>query len=84
MSHPRKTTREVRPVHGVIDPRCWYSVDGAMSEAGIGTVRLMEGRQAGILHPVNDGVRDWYRGDELIALVEWLGKKRRRPFSKVG
>lgn len=78
MSHPRKTNREVRPVDGIIDPRCWYTVDGAMTAAGIGAVRLMEGRQANILHPRNDGVRDWYRGDELIALIEWFNKTHRR------
>lgn len=78
MSHARKTTREVRPVDGMIDPRCWYTVDGAMTAAGIGSVRLMEGRHAGVLHPVNDGVRDWYRGDELIGLIEWFNRSKRR------
>ena len=78
MPHSPKTSREVRPVDGVIDPRCWYTVDGAMNAAGIGAVRLMEGRQAGVLHPTNDGVRDWYRGDELIGLVEWFNKSKSR------
>lgn len=75
---PTNHSRDRRPCYGMLDPRCWYSVDGAIAAAGIGETRLAEGRQAGILHPTNDGLRDWYLGKELIRFVIWKGKRSQR------
>lgn len=75
MPPPRQYTYDRRPVYGIIDPRCWYTADAAVEASGIAEKRLAEGRQAGILHPENDGTRDWYWGKELIRFVLWKSRK---------
>lgn len=57
-------------VIGVIDPRNLYDTQAVMKHAGIGEVRLREERKAGriTVHKDSSG-RQWYRGEDLIALI---------------
>ena len=67
-----------REVTGHIRPEDLYDTDQAMRQAGQGYESLTEGREAGVLNPVNDGRRDWYEGRELIAWIREKAKQKRR------
>jgi hypothetical protein len=57
-------------VVGVIDPRLLYDTDACMAYAGIGELKLRELREAGSLKAHKGiGGRNWYRGEDLIALI---------------
>jgi hypothetical protein len=66
------TKRKVTTVRGQLDPRLLYDAEGLMRAAGIGRTKLMELRHSGKLRPLRfcgEG-RSWYRGEDVIALME--------------
>lgn len=71
----RKTERRIGDVLGEIIPGAMYDTDAVMSVAGIGEIKLREERKAGRLKWSQYNGRNWYRGADLIALIE-SGSKR--------
>lgn len=67
---PRKTDRRVGDVLGVIRPGELYDTDAVMRHAGIGEGKLLDERRAGRLHEFLYNGRNWYQGEELIALIK--------------
>jgi hypothetical protein len=62
--------RERVQVLGIIDPQKLYDTDAVMHATGIGEVTLREERKAGRLKAYKGhGGRNWYRGQDLIALI---------------
>lgn len=58
-------------VVGVIDPRLLYDTDAVMAFAGIGEGKLRELKeQKRIKGHKGIGGRVWYRGSDLIAVIE--------------
>ncbi len=76
--HLRKTERRIGDVLGVIMPGALYDTDAVMRHAGIGEVRLRQERRAGRLSMRAYNGRNWYRGEDLISLIESSGKDNDR------
>jgi hypothetical protein len=60
---------------GYLDERRLYTVDGVNAAVGLSVKALDEGRQAGMLHPVEMQNRLWYSGEELIRWILECGKR---------
>jgi hypothetical protein len=67
---PRKTERRMGDVLGVIEPGAMYDTDAVFRHAGIGELKLREERKNGRLKATAYNGRNWYRGQDLIALIE--------------
>jgi hypothetical protein len=70
----RKTERRNGDVLGVITPGALYDTDAVYAHAGIGEIKLREVRKAGLLKMKPYNGRNWYRGEDLIALIEQASK----------
>jgi hypothetical protein len=66
----RKTDRRAGDVLGVITPGALYDTDAVMRHAGIGEGKLLDERRAGRLQMRPYNGRNWYRGEDLIALIQ--------------
>lgn len=66
----RKTERRQGEVVGEIQPGAYYDTAAVYRNAGIGDVKLMQEREAGRIKPRKYNGRNWYRGRDLIALIE--------------
>jgi hypothetical protein len=65
----RKTDRRVGEVIGVIRPGELLDTDAVFEVAGIGRVQLAELRRAGKIEPRKFANRNWYKADDIIALI---------------
>lgn len=63
---------------GYIDARRLYTAEGVNQATGLSHIQLDEGRQAGVLNPINLGNRYWYDGSELIAWIKQCGQPARQ------
>jgi hypothetical protein len=58
-------------VVGVIDPRLLYDTAAVMAYAGIGELTLREWKKQKLLEGLRSaGGRVWYRGSDLIRVIE--------------
>jgi len=56
-------------VLGMFAPERLYTARGAFRHGGLDPGLLVQGRDAGFLHPINVHGMNWYRGSKLI---EWI------------
>lgn len=70
----RKTERRNGDVLGVITPGALYDTDAVYHHTGIGEIKLRAVREQGLLKMKPFNGRNWYRGEDLIALIESEGK----------
>lgn len=66
----RKTERRMGDVIGVIRPGELYDTNRVFDHTGIGEVKLRQVTREGRLKPLYFNGRNWYRADDLIALIE--------------
>lgn len=67
---PRKTERRQGDVIGRLTPGERLDTDAVFTATGIGEVKLMELRRQGLLTPRKFNGRNWYRSEDLIALID--------------
>jgi hypothetical protein len=68
-----RTARKRRRALGVISPHLRYMAS-ALTRRGLGPERQAEMRASGLVKPIDIGNARWYRGNEVIAWIDSLGK----------
>lgn len=69
-------TSEIRHREGYIAPERLYTHHGINQATGLSTKALDEGRQAGLIQPIEKFGRLWYLGADLIKWIEITGKRK--------
>lgn len=74
MSTKPQTDRRQREVMGVLLPGARYDTHGVFLATGIGDGLLRKLRDEGAIRPINFRGKWFYRGEDLIAMIDGAGK----------